>query len=51
MPEQSGIVARLFGPQRGTRKMLAVPGVWVTDEDLERGDAQGGSLPAGPALR
>jgi hypothetical protein len=51
MPEQAGIFARLFGPQRGTRKMLAVSGVWVTHEDLEGGDAQAGSLPAAPALR
>jgi hypothetical protein len=51
MPDQGGFVARLFRPQRGTRKMLAVPGVWVTHEDLEDGDARAGSLPAAPALR
>lgn len=46
MVDENGLLARLFGPQRETRKMLALPGVWVSTEVLARDAMQPGSLPA-----
>ena len=42
----NGIFARLFGPGRATRSMLASPGLWVADDSLEGADTPASVLPA-----